>query len=448
METTDCLESACAFMSSAINRSIDYSKIKIGMILMPSKSSFYLLSALNGPIKWIKSSLPKDGRLKLILNPIPNNIKKIFSDQHWVEENLLCLLSNAIKYSYRGTISITTSLENCNQKNIEKINLNNVTNTNNNYQKIRVSVEDDGIGISNESKLLLFKQFSTLQNSAICSTGLGLYSLLKRSEAIDGSCGVHDKINGMQGSVFWYEFPYVEAIELKSNRNDNYINDKKKYNNNNGNDNNNNDINDNSDSCNILLRNNHSKGVKDNKEKQIIPRKLFILLVDDSVTVIKCLRNTLKNQGHKVIVAYNGADGVDKMIKFHDSLDVVIMDLHMPVMDGIEACRRLREYENIQNKNLENYNGKDGNDIICSNNNYNNNDDDNNNNYYHNNDSINNNYNNSSNHNNKIRKYLPIICSSASSDKKIESLAMSAGMSSFLTKPFNQKELAEKLSTI
>ena len=49
---------------------------------------------------------------------------------------------------------------------------------------VSVTVEDNGIGISAESKLLLFKLFSKLQNSAVGSTGLGLYSLSKRTEAI------------------------------------------------------------------------------------------------------------------------------------------------------------------------------------------------------------------------------------------------------------------------
>jgi signal transduction histidine kinase len=61
-------------------------------------------------------------------------------------------------------------------------------------------VTDNGIGISDESKIKLFKKFSSVQNMATGSTGLGLYSLLKRSEAINGSCGMDDREDGEQGN--------------------------------------------------------------------------------------------------------------------------------------------------------------------------------------------------------------------------------------------------------
>ena len=88
----------------------DYSKTSVGINLTPSKSSFPLLCALNGPIKWMNSMLPKDGRINIILNKININIEQnIITDKHWIEENLLCLLSNAVKYSSRGDININVT---------------------------------------------------------------------------------------------------------------------------------------------------------------------------------------------------------------------------------------------------------------------------------------------------------------------------------------------------
>ena len=478
-ETIDCLESACAFMSSSINRCIDYSKTSVGISLTPSKSSFNLLSSLSNPVKWMRSSLPKDGRLNIILNPIPDNIDKIISDQHWIEENLLCLLSNAIKYSLRGNIRISITLEGSNSGN-DKTDNNNCNHRINdishndgsilhrtdkqdidnceiktdakhkcngcgNSSKIRISVEDDGIGISSVSKSLLFKQFSKLQSNAIGSTGLGLYSLSQRSEAIGGSCGVHDKENGLPGSVFWYEFPYIASIDIKPRKD-------------------------------LSLQYNN-----DIKEK-----KLTILIVDDSVTVIKCLNNTLRSHGHNVISAYNGADGLDQMKEHYNDLDIVIMDLQMPIMDGIEATKRFREYENIQNIRFDdddNDNHHDNRDTQqnyydvnstdsfrygqCdsdNNRNFNNHghDDNHENNGDHDNENFNVNDNteiadsdnNTEKKNKRIdrhkikkRKRLPIICSSANSDREVEFLARSAGMDSFLPKPFHISDLTCILSS-
>jgi hypothetical protein len=73
---------------------------------------------------------------------------------------------------------------------------------------VRITVEDSGIGIPIESRQQLFKQFSQVQRMTVGGSGLGLYSLSKRSEAIGGSCGVDCRSDGKQGSSFWFEFPY------------------------------------------------------------------------------------------------------------------------------------------------------------------------------------------------------------------------------------------------
>ena len=472
-------------MSSSINRCLDYSKTSVGISLTPSRSSFNLLSSISNPVKWMRSSLPKDGRLNIILNPLPDNIDKIISDQHWIEENLLCLLSNAIKYSLRGNIRISVTLEGRNKVN-DKSDRNNRNNDNdnsscsvhdgtvkhdisnrenkmngehkiggsNNFTKIRISVEDDGIGICSKSKLLLFKQFSKLQSNTIGSTGLGLYSLLQRSEAIGGSCGVRDKENGLQGSVFWYEFPYIESIEIKAQK-----------------------------ECLKALQYNDD----------VAEKKMTILIIDDSITVIKCLNNTLRSHGHNVLSAYNGADGLDKMKEHYNDLDIVIMDLQMPIMDGIEATKRFREFEIAQNSRLSD-DDHDGDDDVdnhhdnsntlsdyydvnfhdshcygrCDNDNImnseihvdnlekfdNSNDHNNENNNINNDTEITDTNEKTEKKNEKIdrhkikkRRRLPIICSSANSDREVEFLARSAGMDSFLPKPFHISDLTSILSS-
>jgi signal transduction histidine kinase len=70
-----------------------------------------------------------------------------------------------------------------------------------------VTVEDNGIGISEEARQTLFQPFKQAQRMA-GGTGLGLFSLLKRVEALGGSCGVGSRIDGLEGSIFWFTFPY------------------------------------------------------------------------------------------------------------------------------------------------------------------------------------------------------------------------------------------------
>jgi signal transduction histidine kinase len=96
-EVLDSLESACAFMNAAISRTIDFTKASSSVGLNPCNTTFDLRLALTSPFKWMKAMLPQDGTITLQLDPLPAEIyAMIVSDQRWVEENLLCLLSNAV----------------------------------------------------------------------------------------------------------------------------------------------------------------------------------------------------------------------------------------------------------------------------------------------------------------------------------------------------------------
>lgn len=339
-QTLDYLESACAFMKSAICRSIDHTKYSSGVGLTPSKNSFDVKSSLNEPMKWIRAIIPAESKKEVVLEPLSEGISSIISDRHWMQENLLCLLSNADKYSSEGVIKIY----------VRQV-----------QGSIRISVEDSGIGIPAESKPLLFKQFSQLENATTGSTGLGLFSLLQRSEAIGGSCGVHDRTDGARGSVFWFEVPFEPAEEAA--------------------------VTDMAESV-------SSTAVA--RTLAPSPTSLSILVVDDSACVVKCVSNKLACRGHRVVSACNGAVAVQKMIDMAGQLDLVLMDVQMPVMDGLEATRRYREIELLRGS----------------------------------------------------MRRLPIICSSSNSGGALEELAIAAGMDSFLYKPFTIDELSAAIASI
>ncbi|BDU50173.1 response regulator [Haliovirga abyssi] len=72
-----------------------------------------------------------------------------------------------------------------------------------------------------------------------------------------------------------------------------------------------------------------------------------ILIVDDEVDVVEVIEMLLKNQGYNVITAHNGIEALERIEK--KIPDLVILDIMMPQMDGLEACKKMRENEKMEN---------------------------------------------------------------------------------------------------
>ena len=70
-----------------------------------------------------------------------------------------------------------------------------------------------------------------------------------------------------------------------------------------------------------------------------------ILVVDDEKTLVKGIKFNLENEGYAVECAYDGAAAVD--LARSEKLDLIILDLMMPELDGLEACMRIREFSNV-----------------------------------------------------------------------------------------------------
>ena len=300
------------FMLNSINRVMDISKLKKGGHLAPKMETMKLIETLDLPIKCMQGSQSK---VKIQLNPIDSDIcSHIITDQQWFQENIFCYLSNAVKYSHKGEVSISVSkvsasdlpgsdYRQTNDDSDEAL----VTST---ESMLLVEVQDTGIGISKSVMDDLFSPFKQAQGFA-GGTGLGLFSLANRSKALGGSYGVQDRSDGKQGSNFWFSIPY-KADMMTSNH--------------------------------MLLEES-----KDNDESDLVStytsitdstKSFNILLVDDSEFVLKVTGKFLLNHGHQVTTALNG-DGALKILddarKDQTNVrrfDMVVMDLHMPVMDG------------------------------------------------------------------------------------------------------------------
>ena len=70
-----------------------------------------------------------------------------------------------------------------------------------------------------------------------------------------------------------------------------------------------------------------------------------ILVVDDEKTLVKGIKFNLENEGYQVECAYDGAAAVE--LARNEKFDLIILDLMMPELDGLEACMRIREFSNV-----------------------------------------------------------------------------------------------------
>jgi CheY-like chemotaxis protein len=466
------------FMMMTINRVIDFAKATKGLNLLPKLDTIDLMETLNLPLNCMKNI---QDRVNIKLMPIDSSTIHNFliTDKQWLQENILCLLSNAVKYSNGGEVSIRVTRQRSSgfvtdikplsgrssflasfQSDLdvghcqtmectEPQNLSSgsrrlfysrlhfslfststaegstpspstITNIVRSFRNalgsdiskpefLLFEVEDTGIGMSEEVMQSLFSPFKQAQRLA-GGTGLGLYSLSKRIEALNGQYGVRKRKDGKEGSLFWFTIPYRPDFSIEADRE---INEAKIFP-----DTKLDDLEDcittsvkqipTSPKLNFV----HSMSMPIIKKSFLYSAKtvdannraIHILLVEDSPTIAKMTSLMLERLGYQVTHASNGYVGLQLMtssfeinkqhvlnsfqkiqeedivdISNNDStpstlnlfsnsydtedttsttenqtiFDLVLMDFQMPIMDGFESTKRYREIEKQGNISIK-----------------------------------------------------------------------------------------------
>ena len=270
---------------------LDFSKIKQGQLeLVPQPLD--LRSVVDAVLVLVRPLA--HGKRLTLKNAVPEVLPPAFADEQRLEQILLNLLANAVKFTEAGEVEISAQAMG---------------------ERILIAVRDTGIGIAPEHQKRIFRAFEQADGSAerlYGGTGLGLAVSRQLVELHGGKLEV-ESVPG-EGSMFSFSLPVAtgEAIPV-------------------------------SHVAPALLADGEAPPVETAVESiSATPsgsRTGRILVVDDEPVNRMVLRQQLLTAGHEVCEAADGFQALERL----NGVDLVLLDVMMPRMSGYEVCRKLRQ---------------------------------------------------------------------------------------------------------
>ncbi len=291
---------SAASLLNLINDILDFSKIDARKLTL-EPIEFSLLQCLNQTIQMLSVKANEKG-LKLNLNLGEGVPEVLIGDLYRVKQVLINLIGNGIKFTSEGGIEIAVQQQSRTETKVHLL----------------FTVRDTGIGIAPEQQKAIFQAFNQVDGSftrKYGGTGLGLTISLQLAELMGGRIWVESEVG--RGSTFFFtaEFGFrtgpAESIQPDPLKID-----------------------------------------KQPVLAETAARKLRILLVEDNAVNRTVASRLLQRQGHAVTMAVNGLEALNTLEDQNWSFDLVLMDVQMPELDGIEATLELRRREAVRGGHL------------------------------------------------------------------------------------------------
>jgi signal transduction histidine kinase/CheY-like chemotaxis protein/PAS domain-containing protein len=278
------IQSAAKFLLGLVNDCLDFEKLNAHKMVLNKEPYDYELFKQN--IRSIIQPLCNDKGIHFVLKECPRK-DTIMVDAVRFEQIFLNLLTNAVKFTPKGgTVTLRFSCDDPTEGNLP----------------IHISVEDNGIGISEEFQKHLFEPFEQEDNGLKAQsqgTGLGLSIVKSIVDLMGGSITVRSELG--QGTTFTVSLTLPLATEKE-----------------------------------------RKKREPEETTARMNPG-LHLLLVEDHPLNTEIATKILERQGAIVTSAANGKEGIDDFIASAPYFyDAILMDIRMPVMDGYEATRLIR----------------------------------------------------------------------------------------------------------
>ena len=268
---------------SLINDILDLAKIEAGQITLDI-NKVDVNSVSQASLRMIKQ-LAQKKNLEVLVE-IDKNIGLIWADERRLKQMIVNLMSNAVKFTpENGKIGL--KIQGQPEDN-----------------KVMITVWDTGIGIRESDFQRLFQPFVQLDSGLAresTGTGLGLALVTQMARLHGGSVNVTSDPG--KGSRFTIVLPWEPAVAM--------------------------------DAAEKLKATGKFRAIKPGQEQQII------LLIEDTQEVVMMIKDYLEIAGYKVVTAQDGIDGITQANLTHP--DLILMDIQMPRMDGLEATQKLRQ---------------------------------------------------------------------------------------------------------
>ena len=285
-EHLNSLKFSGEYLLSLINNILDLNKLEANKVEI-EKVPFDLKKRIDGVIIALrKSSEAKNNNLHYEYDStLP---EEIIGDSLKISQILINLLSNSIKFTENGDIWLRVENAETTSKKVV----------------VRFEVEDTGDGISKKKQITIFESFSqgSLQiNRKYGGTGLGLSIVKNLLELMGSKIYLESKLG--EGSKFWFNISY--------------------------------DISD------AEGRKNKVKKIKVVLDDNILENKAILIVEDNKINQM-ITKKILEKKKMVCTVVDNGLEAIKRAEK--DDFDIILMDIHMPGISGIEATKRIREF--------------------------------------------------------------------------------------------------------
>jgi PAS domain S-box-containing protein len=273
------VRAANASLLTIVNDMLDFSKVEAGQ--SDSDSRPFSLTALVHDTVAIVAPTAKAKNLALSNTIEPGMADWVVGDQARLRQVLLNLLINAVKFTDVGSVSVDVRAEAGADS----------------QERIRFSIADTGVGVPPDQHYRLFEQFSQAESSVSpqsAGAGLGLSICTRMVELMNGEIGIASDVD--HGTTIWFTALMPRAAQ----------------------------------------RTPRTGGFAEESSAS----KARILVIDDIDTNLEIIEAYLQDHGYHVDCVGSGLEAIQLLEKAQ--YDLILMDIQMPVMDGVTATKRIR----------------------------------------------------------------------------------------------------------